>query len=61
VFLHPTEPGDRKSVGAAEIAVGMQFDFDKEASQTRDYCVAKNARLRAARQVPHGAKNACSQ
>jgi hypothetical protein len=23
--------------------------FDKEASQTRDYCVAKNATLRAAR------------
>jgi hypothetical protein len=26
--------------------------FDKEASQTRDYCVAKNATLRAARPDP---------
>jgi hypothetical protein len=25
------------------------MQFDKEASQTRDYCVAKNAPLRAAR------------
>jgi hypothetical protein len=29
-----------------------QFDFDKEASQTRDYCVAKNATQRAARLDP---------
>jgi hypothetical protein len=27
-------------------------DFDKEASQTRDYCVAKNATHRAARPDP---------
>jgi hypothetical protein len=28
------------------------MDIDREASQTRDYCVAKNATLRAARPDP---------
>src|SRR6266478_187882 len=36
--------------------------FGKEASQTRDYCVARNATLRAARPDPlRCAKNACSR
>jgi len=33
----------------AKVAVA---EFDKEAGQTRDYCVAKNATLRAARSDP---------
>ena len=31
--------------------------FEKEASQTRDYCVAKNATLRTARPDPSLRKN----
>jgi len=30
----------------------VETEFDKEASQTRDFCVAKNATLRAARSDP---------
>jgi hypothetical protein len=48
-----------KQVGKLrEVAVVVQFD--KEAGQTRDYCVAKNATRGAAAQIPRGAKNACS-
>jgi hypothetical protein len=42
-------------------ASSVVVQFGKEASQTRDCCVAKNATLRAARQIPRCAKNACSE
>ena len=40
--------------------VGTEYTEDKEASQTRDCCVAKNATLRAARPDPSQRKSARS-
>jgi hypothetical protein len=50
------------------VVTQMDFRWIKEASQTGDYCISKNAMLRAARQASLGklgigyspAKNACS-
>jgi hypothetical protein len=41
-----------------ELRVPAQIEMD--ASQARDYCIAKSATLRAVRpQIPHHVKNAC--
>jgi hypothetical protein len=40
---------DPQQAGALRDRDSVVVEFDKEASQTRDYCIAKNATLRAAR------------
>src|SRR5271155_970220 len=41
-------PSRQRELGYSNF-IALVLQFDKEASQTRDYCVAKNATLRAAR------------
>jgi hypothetical protein len=48
--------GNGRSTGAVNTKLSVAMQFGKEASQTRDYCVAKSTRHRAALPDPSAGK-----